>query len=209
MTRISSKNRGVTLVEVMLTLAISSLLMSTVLVGRNSVRSNAQFTDGMERIKEQVLFTKNQANTSNNQTGNGTSTTKITLGRSLRFSTSTNTTMYIDTILCNTGTDLLCGTTLDITDSSAQTMPWQIQYQGYRIGNGSLTRGDLTLIFGRDDRTGLYQGSWFAGVVAQNSLRSTVFAQQSAITLLFASQDGRQATITVDPAAGTVVRQAL
>ena len=64
MTRQSTKQAGISLVEVVLTLAISTLLITTVLAGRNSLRSQAQFSDGIERIKETILSAKSEANTS-------------------------------------------------------------------------------------------------------------------------------------------------
>lgn len=211
MSRRASRRQGVTLIEVMLTLAISALLLSTVLVGRNSVRSQAQFIDGMERLKEQILFTKNQANTSNNTGGSGVPTSqRLVLGKTIQFTTTANTSMVSKTLLCQTVSTLLCGTSLDVTDVNIQTTPWQIRYKGY-IANGAANpaTGDLTLAFARNDQTGAFEGSWYAGKVLPNTQKGVVFANRTPITLYFQSSDGRQATIDVNPDAGTVTRKQL
>ena len=99
MTRHTSRQRGISLVEVVLTLGISSLLLATVMTGRNSIRSQAQFSDGMERIKEQILATKSNANTGNNKLGTGASSAYLLLGESLRFRTASSSTMQASNIM--------------------------------------------------------------------------------------------------------------
>lgn len=216
MTRQSTKQHGVSLVEVVLTLAISSLLITTVLAGRNSIRSTAQFSDGMERIKETILSTKSQANTGNNTTGNGTAQiagvtnkTYLLMGQSLLFNTAAATTMQDANVLCY-GQDLLCGGTLtsEIKSQRNSATPWNIKYQGYTTAASGATpkTGYLSLVFGRNDQNGAFEGAWFPGVIKAGVLRTAAFANKDAVTLHFASQDGRSATVTVNPVTGTVTR---
>jgi len=221
MTRQSSKQRGISLVEVVLTLGISSLLLATVLSGRNSIRSQAQFSDGMERIKEQILAVKSDANTGKNTDGDGTSeisgatNTYLLLGASLRFNTATKTSMQTANIMCYaiSSTNLVCGSrlTTQIPIKRDMVTPWKIEYLGYTTSTTSSApvTGDLTLAFSRDDNSGSFVGAWYPGVIAQNSLRSEVFLRQTEVTLHFKSSDGRFADLIVNPATGSVTRKML
>lgn len=221
MTRQSTKQHGISLVEVVLTLAISSLLIATVLSGRNSIRSQAQFSDGVERIKETILSVKSEANTSNNKLGKGTSTSSgeppapgstvyILLGQSLLFDTNTATTMQSANVLCYGAPDLSCGTKLTSSLGSQQNLatPWGIKYLGYTTGGATVpVRGKLNLVFAREAQTGSFIGSWYpADTISRDDLRRTVFDNQSAITLHFESTDRRKAIIVVNPPTGTVTR---
>lgn len=207
MTRQSTKQRGVSLVEVLLTLAISSLLLGSVLVGRNSVRSQAQFSDGIERIKETVLSIKSQANTSNNSTGNGTSSNSLTLGRFIHFTRDSDA-YDTGTLLCLTGSGSTCGNRVNVTDQASGELPWRMTYKG----NSVSSEPDLTLIFARDDNAGaIFTGYWFAGRLVNGTdvAQYQQLANQKTIVLNFESPDGRRATITVDPATGSVSRKVL
>lgn len=222
MTRRSTKQRGISLVEVVLTLGISSLLLVTIMTGRNSVRSNAQFSDGIERIKEQILLAKSDANTGKNTYGTGTADIGSTrryllLGASLRFRTTADTTMQTANILCYTITNdnFNCGADLTTQTAIQKSVPtpWNIKYLGYTTpANSTLTTGDLTLAFGREDQSGNFMGAWYPGVIVANVKRAAVFndpAHQGPVTLHFKSQDGRSATITVNTTTGAVTKEIL
>lgn len=226
MTRRSTKQRGITLVEVVLTLGITSLLIATVLTGRNSVRSTAQFSDGVERIKEQILLAKSDANTGKSVFDKASGTSVIDgvtnrwyllLGASLRFRTAASTTMQTANIMCYAKgkDDLQCGDLLT-TQTAVQksiTTPWKIKYLGYTTPTiSTLTQGDLTLAFGRDDVNGSFMGAWYPGVISSGVKRAAVFndpAHQGEITLHFQSQDGRQANIIVNTTTGAVTKEIL
>lgn len=216
MTRQSTKQRGVTLVEVMLTLAISALLISTILAGRNSIRSQAQFSDGMERIKETILSVKSEANTSNNtnpgakgtaQIGSGASR-YLNIGRSIRFTPNSSNVDSI-ALLCYAATDLTCTDQVNPDSATAKkiSLPWGITYKDY-VADG-VTGSTITIIFARDDKTGEFAGYWYAGTIANRDSKNTILAKSTPVTLNFESPDGRKATITVNPATGTVTRTIL
>lgn len=223
MTRQSTKQRGVTLVEVTLTLAISALLITTVLAGRNSIRSQAQFSDGVERIKETILSTKSEASTSNNvntkakgtgQIGDGTSR-YLNLGRSIRFEKDSSI-IQVLTVLCYAGDGNLC--TEDLNEDGATdevtTLPWGIIYKSYTVGGVTQTGTQLSIIFTRNDTDGSFTGYWLEGRVSDSKKpgakkRSELLVNTTPITLNFESQDGRKATIDVNPATGTVTRTIL
>ena len=224
MTRRSTKQRGISLVEVVLTLGISSLLVATILTGRNSVRSTAQFSDGVERIKEQILLAKSDANTGKNTYGNGTSSLNradgvggLLLGASIRFQSADDTKMQTANIICYTkaSDNLTCGDKLT-TQTAVQKdvpTPWKIRYMGYTTpANSDVKVGDLTLAFGRDDQSGNFTGAWYPGVISSGVARAAVFndpTHQGEVILHFRSQDGREALITVNPATGSVTREIL
>lgn len=224
MTRNSTKQRGVTLVEVVLTLGISTLLIATVLSGRNSLRSQAQFSDGMERIKETILSVKTEANTGNNEIGNGTSRIDgvndrayALLGRSLFFDTAASTTMRPANVLCYgpvpaPNQPLACAANLTSSFSSRKNLPipWSIQYKGYTTATASTpVSGKLSIVFARDEQAGSFTGSWYPNEIVLGTPRATVFARQDEITLHFESTDGRKATVEINPITGTVTRNVL
>lgn len=216
MMRQSSKQRGVTLVEVTLTLAISTLLIVTVLAGRNSVRSQAQFSDGMERIKESILSTKSEANTGNNSSGSGNSSKYLTIGRAMRFNTSgvnaSNKKTDVLTLLCQSASDFLCQDAKPISWEAmavrSSTFPWGIVYTGYSTTSQPGGTADINLVFTRDDQTGGYGGAWYPAALSKTATtKSALLANQSPVTLNFKSPDGRTAKIIVDPASGTVEKE--
>lgn len=216
MTRQSTKQRGVSLVEVVLTLAISSLLIATVLAGRNSVRSQAQFSDGMERIKETILSAKSEANTGNNTSGTGSSSKYLTIGRAMRFNTSAvnkaNKKADLTTVLCQVTTDFLCQSnkmiSWEATAVKSAPLPWGIVYTGYTANNQPGSTADLTLFFARNDQTGGYTGSWYPGALSKlSTTKDALLANQTPVTLNFVSPDGRKAKITVNPVTGTVDKE--
>jgi len=225
MTRQSTKQRGITLVEVMLTLAISTLLITTVLAGRNSVRSQAQFSDGAERIKETILSVKSQANTGNSTNPNAKGTATIAgtvsgnrylnLGRSIRFTKDSAATQTI-TILCYATIDLQCSDDLneDGKTSIVTDLPWGIQYKNFTLGGVVRNDPQLSIIFTRNDQDGSFKGYWLAGRISDSkdgggAPRSEAFINSMPITLNFESTDGRRAKVTVNPGTGTVVREVL
>jgi len=206
MTRRSTKQRGISLVEVVLTLGISSLLIATVLTGRNSIRSTAQFSDGVERVKETILSVKSDANTSNNATGTGNADSLV-IGRAISFSTATSNDAQRTTLLCKATADLSCTSQLVLTDTSTVTIPWKIAYTGYTVqGSTNLVNRDVTLLFGRTDTNGSFTGAWYAGTIDANTSLSSAFANKTPITLHFESQDNRYADVLINPVTGAVTR---
>jgi type II secretory pathway pseudopilin PulG len=216
MTRKSTKQRGVTLVEVTLTLAISTLLIATVLTGRNSIRSQAQFSDGMERIKETILSVKSEANTGNNtnpgakgtaQIGSGTNR-YLNLGRSIRFTPNSSTADSL-ALLCYAASDLTCTDQLNPDTATVKrlALPWGIAYKDYTAEG--VTGATITIIFTRDDQTGEFAGYWYDGTIANRDSKNAVLVKQRPVTLNFESPDGRKATIAINPATGTVTRTIL
>ncbi len=220
MTRQSTKQAGISLVEVVLTLAISSLLITTVLAGRNSLRSQAQFSDGIERIKETILSAKSEANTSNstNTAAKGTGVVDgkkyLNLGRSILF-TKGSSQIEAANLLCYANDAFQC--TDDVAVDSATikkiSLPWGIVYKSYTDTTGTHDDPELSIVFARNDKDGSFTGAWYAGRVVDSGSAAgqklgQLFTATSSqpITLNFESPDGRKATVDVNPATGTVTR---
>lgn len=224
MRRKNSKQRGVSLVEVMLTLALSSLLLVSILAGRGSVKSQAQFSDGMERIKETILTVKSQANTSNSTAGNGSGVSGSVSyynirGRSITF-TKSSSTATVQTVLCFANTDRTCKDQTQLSASSTTTLPATITYDGtYTVQgvSGTQSATSMTIIFSRSDDDAAFSGYWYPNVLtattvsnqATTALDSVYLQNSSVITLNMSSIDGRKGTLTIDPYVGTVTRQSL
>lgn len=227
MSRKNSKQRGVSLVEVMLTLALSSLLLISILAGRNGVRSQALFSDGMERIKETVLTVKSQANTSNSTAGQGSGVSSGTLkyynirGRAITFVKSSST-ITIQTVLCYANTDHTCMDATQLSSVSTSTLPSGITYDGTYTEagvSGTQSATNMTILFTRSDDNGDFTGAWYPNTlvataldlsnISTTGLDTTYLVKSSVITLNFSTTDGRKGTVIVDPYSGSVTRQIL
>lgn len=212
MIRQHSKQAGITLVEVMLTLAISTMLLVTVLVGNGSIRARAQFSDGMERLKEMVLATKSEANTSNNTTGVGTGDSGLLVaGRLITFKADEKT-ATTSTVMCpSTSGALRCnrGGAVVLRDTRTIDLPWDITYQSLTADNQPVNAPDLTIMFARDDADGSFTGYWWAGKPSGVTTLDTLFANQAIITLRFKSQTEKFGEVIVNPATGAVDRRVL
>jgi len=223
MSRKNSKQRGVSLVEVMLTLALSSLLLTSILGGRGSIRSQALFSDGMERIKETVLTVKSQANTSNSTAGQGSGVSGSGAyynirGRSITF-TQASGTATIQTVLCFANTDHTCKDQTQLSSTSTSALPAGITYAGtYTVNgvSGTQAAANMTIIFSRSDDVGDFTGYWYPGTLVATTVSNqattaldTVYLQNSTtITLNFNGADGHKGTVTIDPYSGSVTRVA-
>lgn len=65
------KQSGFTLVEVVITLAIAGFLIPIIFTGQREVRDRQQFSDAVERVKNNVIGVKNEAFTTVNTRDNG------------------------------------------------------------------------------------------------------------------------------------------
>jgi len=63
--------RGVTLIEILMALAITALLASTITFGRDQLRIKQQFSQGVDQLVETISNTRNEASTTVGQATTG------------------------------------------------------------------------------------------------------------------------------------------
>jgi len=80
----NKRQAGFTLIEIMITMAISAGLAVIALMGFSTLRSQAQFSDAVERLRERTVQTRTEANSSVQLTS-GTDTGNVAFGRIMTF----------------------------------------------------------------------------------------------------------------------------
>lgn len=126
---------GFTLIEIMIVMSLAGLFGMIIFFGQGQIRQRAQFSDAMERIKNDIIRVKNETDTSVNITATGTPDARVTFwGKRIRFNA---TDLTIDTLIyveaggpvpagasCIGAFPGVCTLT---TDTSVQPLQWGIQ----------------------------------------------------------------------------------
>jgi prepilin-type N-terminal cleavage/methylation domain-containing protein len=119
---------GFTLIEIILVVTISAALGAMVLSGQRQVRQRAQFSDGVEKIKNSLVGVKNEANTTVNSAG-GNDTDRIVIGKLARF-TDNSSQIEVGTLVarCTNPTCSEINPTLNQQDTYTITVPWGVTF---------------------------------------------------------------------------------
>lgn len=118
--------RGVTLVEMVLALAIAGLLAATILFGRDSLRNRQEFSQGVDEMVNTIADARNQAtatvgqNGSNPGAGTGAGADEVTYGKLMKIDTTGKAT--ISTEVINDSTFIV----KQVTDSYSVQIPWGV-----------------------------------------------------------------------------------
>ncbi len=199
---------GFTLIELILVLAISSLLAVILLNNYTSTRRRAQFTDAIERVVTQLEQAKNEANTTVNSESSGTNSSRLVFAKSVVFSTAAPSQFRIYTLSADNA-DALAGVSVEPGERSID-IPWGVSYQqssGANISNAN------TITFSRAVSNGVlntyaYTASGSAQIAA-GDFSSGSTADQLQAQLLFTSPEGLQAFVRVNSISGTVIAEYL
>jgi prepilin-type N-terminal cleavage/methylation domain-containing protein len=138
---------GYSLIEITLVLAISSGLIVIALAGFSSTRGQAQFSDSVERLTQQVLERRQEALSTVKLSG-GTDSTKVTFGRLLTF-TANSSTVQVQTLVTNNfalgGTAPPVGqpVTIAAAETTSFTIPWGVTYSGAQQAQVAFTRSTV------------------------------------------------------------------
>ena len=200
----SMKQRGFTLIEISLVLAISGILLVLAITAQAGIRQQSQFTDSIETTATNINNLKNQVNTTL-QTDSGASGT--TLGETYFakvLSFSVGSTTYVATDYYYTP-NAVAGTNItQVGQSQIYTIPWNTSVSGLLV-NGT-PQSSAVMVFQLNQTSGdliAYPLQTLPSLVATNFgyLPGTF-----AITLTGAN--GKKATITVDGTSGGTVTRA-
>lgn len=192
-----SRNKGFTLIEVTLVLAISALLAVMLLGTYQSQTRRARFTDAMERIAAELGQLKTETNSAFT-TGTGTDESTIFFGKEIVF-TQNSGIINVN----NLTADRNDGGTLTGISAAAERnyeAPWGVVL----LQNG----GNNKLIFTRNTADGLLKTYVLPNAGANsNSLDPASYNTTTGsieAVLLFESPEGHRARIRVNPATSEI-----
>ena len=201
---------GFTLIEIIIAMAISSSLAVIALMGFSAMRSQVQFSDAVERLRERTVQTRTEANSSV-QLASGDQPNLIAFGRIMTFTPGSGIVKIqtLRTSSTESPTDLQA---VNLTADNAfdYTIPWGLTYQGGKDAGGYTTKkrqvafirsprdGSLHSIVSPPNGWTLHRGYYYysdfmpSGVPAGASLR--------------VGYGTRTATLDIDPATNGIGR---
>lgn len=189
---------GFTLIEIIIAMAIASALGSIVFTGQQAIRGQAQFSDGVERMKNNLTGIMNEANTTVITKAGGGAGRNLTgeqaVGKLVMFQAGSST-MRVWTLVADANF-----LTLRTEDEYTIQTPWNVRVDG--LGS------DQYIAFLRDPGDGLLQiyappsGRFDA---TRPSSYSPAAAQATA-TISLTDDDGHYGSIIVEAARNSIRR---
>lgn len=189
---------GFTLIEIIIVMAISSMLAAIALMGFSATRGQAQFSDSVERLKESLLTRRTEALSTVKLSG-GADAANVTLGKLLTF-TPNSSTVTVQTLITANNPAPAAGQAVTVVaaESTTYTVEWGVKYTG-----GSR----IQVAFVRSATDGALQtavspnGGWGPPYTYGQ------FAPNGAVKQLqFKDPDGRTADIVITPTTNGVTR---
>jgi prepilin-type N-terminal cleavage/methylation domain-containing protein len=195
---------GVTLIEVIIAITIASAMIPIILTGQREIRSRAQFSDGVERLRNNLVQIKNEANTtvSNSQTSTGTTINTVVAGRLVDLNNVAGalrlrvTPLLLHEDRPDTQPDKL---TLDVAAAKNIDIPWQVSI------DASQTATPSYLVFLRNDDNGLLQ-TFFPPIGSATRFSAYATVPGSVLDLHLRDPDGHTAVVSIDQQFGSVTR---
>ncbi len=204
---------GFTLIELVITLAISATLGATVLFGFANTRSRAQFGDAIEEISSSILQRRSEADGTIQTTATaGANYRTVTIGRLMIFGHyGSQTTMQIDSLtMPNPSISASRIVTITNDNASTYTLPWSSVFT--KIIPSSYTGYEVA--FYRDPVTGTLHTAYSGenGFTTTNTFSYSALTATAASTgtliLPFADSSGQfTGTVVVNPATNTITRK--
>lgn len=203
MGRITHKNHGFSLIEVVVVLAISSLLLLILAGGYSILQQRNRFKDGVERIVSTLERTRTEANSTLNVTNPapGTNENRLVFAKAVHFTDGSDT---LQLLTLSADNDETLGLINLETTETAQ-IPWRVGF------DESPPSSATTVVFARSPVDGTLQTHIFdlraAGVGPGSPLydeanyNNPIAADRQ---FVFTNPDGLQATITVNGETGNV-----
>lgn len=150
MTVMLKDERGLTLVEIIIALAISALLLVSVLVGRDGLRSQLQLSQGADQWVQTLSQARTEATNAvgNTNTASGGTSDNFIFGKAVVL-TQDSAIAKVQTITYNTVNGVDTFVTNDANDYTV-TMPWNV-----KIPAGYFGVTNAYVIFGQASTSGL------------------------------------------------------
>jgi len=118
-----------TLVEVVVTLAISSMLGALLLAGQRGVREEAQFANAIEIVRNNIVAVKNAANVTRNDSFDnqaGSRVNDIVFGKIITFQPGANT-LLVESIIASDSNDT---SAMRLEDPYSISIPGSVRFSG-------------------------------------------------------------------------------
>lgn len=199
---------GFTLIEIIITMAISGGLAVIALMGFSSMRAQTQFSDAVERLRESTVQRRTEANSSVQLT-NGDTVGTIAFGRIMTFTPGSGV-VKIETLITDSSESPIPGQAVTSTGSNAfdYNIAWGVVFNK---GLGDAPGLKRQVAFIRSPRDGSLHtavspaGGW---VLNSGSYRYDDFITSTVpVGVGLQVSDGtRTATINIDPATNGVGR---
>lgn len=119
-------SKGFTLIEVIMVLAISSLLALILLGGYQETQKRERFRDSVERTVTLLEQTKNEANATVNVAGDGDTAGRLVFAKAVIFTDGSSDIEVVT--LSAADREVLSGIRQD--DSRTVRIPWQVEFAG-------------------------------------------------------------------------------
>jgi prepilin-type N-terminal cleavage/methylation domain-containing protein len=190
---------GFTLIEVMLVLAIASLLAVILLNGYGKTRQRAQFNDAVERLVSNIDRAKTESN-STYTTGSGVTASRIFFGKAFLL-TKDSGNFIIRNLTANRNESGVPEEVREEGTSSSDVIAWGATCQGDDCNKA--------IVFSRQGTDGLLNtyildSSSLETLENESNYNST--ADTSVLSLQIKSPEGYTATVTIDAGSNEVKR---
>lgn len=197
--------QGFTLIEIIMVLAISSLLMLILLGGYGSTRQRAQFQDGVERVVSLLEQVQTEANSTLNLESGSNNVNRVLLGRAVRFDSSNPEELEIILLTADNSSSLA-----NISAETERTfsIPWGV---GFTDDVGTQTDADV-VAYTRSLSNGTLNTHVFdlnGGALDVPALYGIGTADTRTATYEFTNPEGFRAVVTVNADTGEVSREYL
>jgi type II secretory pathway pseudopilin PulG len=193
------KQGGYSLIEVTLFLAISSMLAIMAIAGFSNTRGQAQFSDSVERLTQQVLERRQEALSTVKLSG-GTDANNVTFGRLLTF-TPNSSTVQVQTLVTSSNSAPTNGQAVVVNNAETTSfdMAWGVTYTGNQ---------PMQVAFTRSTVDGVLQTTAWNGL--DNNLTYSDFTPPANVATTFSvnviDPNSRRAHLVIDPAKNGVTR---
>ena len=194
---LARRQAGFTLVEIIIVMAISSALAVIALMGFSTLRSQAQFSDSIERLKEKVTAERQEALATVKLSG-GTDSSRVTFGRLLTF-TPGSSAIQIQTLYTANNPAPAAGQAVftNPAEDVTYTVPWGVTFTGASVTRVAFVRSTTDGALQTATSTAWVAGSYTYGNFAPNGAPRN---------LNFRDPSGRTAFLTVTPTNNGITR---
>jgi len=226
----NNQQRGFTIVEVIVVVAVSGALLLIGVLGQGQVQDKARFTDSLETLESELESVKVSAESTSNTadvTG-GDSLSEVVFGSMISF--APNNDRYNTSLLSHRDDGELSAFSAKVEGVNEKTMRWGLEYVGFcetddtasNYCNGPIINGPSCIIYYRNLKNGRLQNVLMSGNVCDvtatgqpvdfdisnpnpSSPAASYRIYEKRMTLLFSSDSG-DASLLFDPnsASGSV-----